>query len=490
MPRPGNNRSAESVLGESLLPVSNSSAADEASCTCVRDEHQCRCSMDRQRYSYGVGHMFNDLSASCWFSYLLVYLHSVAQLTNLTAGYIYLLGHVVDAVCTPTVGMLSDRSSSKYGRRKVWHAVGSVAAFVSFPFVLSDPCTTFGVGGHSGTEPAATAGSSAGFLNSDEPTAPSSGSDGCNSWEQWQYMLWYGVSVSVFQFGWASVQTTHLALGRELSPSTAAQDQKPTSETDDTAPAAKPTDGSVRLYSTRYGFGIISTLVVYAAAWILLDSASAKEVGRSDAPQFFYLALIAAVIGAIATCIFHAGTIERPASSLLERAAAGQEQTPLGFWLTQPTVWAQSLVYSSSRIVVNLSQTYLPLYLLNTLELPKVSIAFVPLMIYGSGLLASQVNGLLNSKLGRLPTYLLGLSAASAALGLFFAATPATKHLVFTGAAILGAGCSILLPTAQSMVSDMVPEERKDATATGTLLLPACLQMIPEMRAPCSRAAA
>ena len=40
----------------------------------------------RQRYAYGVGHMFNDLSAACWFSYLLVYLHSVARLSNETAG--------------------------------------------------------------------------------------------------------------------------------------------------------------------------------------------------------------------------------------------------------------------------------------------------------------------------------------------------------------------------------------------------------------------
>jgi hypothetical protein len=40
----------------------------------------------RQRYAYGVGHMFNDLSATCWFSYLLVYLQSVANLSNATAG--------------------------------------------------------------------------------------------------------------------------------------------------------------------------------------------------------------------------------------------------------------------------------------------------------------------------------------------------------------------------------------------------------------------
>lgn len=127
-----------------------------------------------QRYAYGVGHMFNDLSAACWFSYLLVYLHSVAQLSNETAGEpraraprftqappppapphrhrradppasllrtgnIYLLGHVVDALCTPIVGIASDNTKSKYGRRKYWHLIGSIAGLLSFPFILSDP---------------------------------------------------------------------------------------------------------------------------------------------------------------------------------------------------------------------------------------------------------------------------------------------------------------------------------------------------------------
>lgn len=30
-----------------------------------------------QRLSYGVGHVLNDLCASMWFSYLLVYFHKV-----------------------------------------------------------------------------------------------------------------------------------------------------------------------------------------------------------------------------------------------------------------------------------------------------------------------------------------------------------------------------------------------------------------------------
>jgi len=33
----------------------------------------------RQKLSYGVGHVLNDLCASMWFSYLLVFLHEVGK---------------------------------------------------------------------------------------------------------------------------------------------------------------------------------------------------------------------------------------------------------------------------------------------------------------------------------------------------------------------------------------------------------------------------
>jgi hypothetical protein len=201
MPRVGHHGTS---LKEPAEGDSTRDSMESPSCGFTADDDTCVCVVERQRYSYGVGHMFNDLSATCWFSYLLVYLHKVAELSNDYAGYIYLLGHVVDAMCTPIVGMLSDRSRASYGRRKRWHAIGSVAAFASFPFILSDPCTTFGWGDAGGGDPASS-------------SAGAAAETGCHSWSQWQYLLWYGAAVSVFQFGWAAVQTTHLALARELS---------------------------------------------------------------------------------------------------------------------------------------------------------------------------------------------------------------------------------------------------------------------------------
>lgn len=61
-----------------------------------------------------------------WFSYLLVYFHYLLGFENNIAGFVLLLGQVVDAVATPIIGIESDRTAGfcNYGKRKSWHLIG------------------------------------------------------------------------------------------------------------------------------------------------------------------------------------------------------------------------------------------------------------------------------------------------------------------------------------------------------------------------------
>ncbi len=79
-----------------------------------------------RRFAYGVGHVLNDLCASMWFSYLLVFYHHVIQFSNEMSGYLMLLGQVADAIATPLVGYESDRTKGLcgYTKRKSWHLFG------------------------------------------------------------------------------------------------------------------------------------------------------------------------------------------------------------------------------------------------------------------------------------------------------------------------------------------------------------------------------
>lgn len=79
-----------------------------------------------QRLSYATGHFLNDLCASMWFTYFLVYFHSVLGFSSANAGILLLVGQVADGLCTPVIGYESNRHGCilRCGRRKSWHLLG------------------------------------------------------------------------------------------------------------------------------------------------------------------------------------------------------------------------------------------------------------------------------------------------------------------------------------------------------------------------------
>lgn len=52
--------------------------------------------------AYGVGHVLNDICASMWFTYLLVFFHLVLEFDNEDAGFILLVGQV----CAENISIL------------------------------------------------------------------------------------------------------------------------------------------------------------------------------------------------------------------------------------------------------------------------------------------------------------------------------------------------------------------------------------------------
>ena len=60
-----------------------------------------------------------------------------------------------------------------------------------------------------------------------------------------------------------------------------------------------------------------------------------------------------------------------------------------------------ALVYMSTRLIVNLTQVYTPLYLVDSLNLPKNSVAIGPLVIYVSGFLMTLLLKVVNRFIGR-----------------------------------------------------------------------------------------
>ncbi|XP_035667594.1 major facilitator superfamily domain-containing protein 12-like isoform X1 [Branchiostoma floridae] len=375
-----------------------------------------------RRFTYGVGHMLNDLCASMWFSYLLVYFHKVVNFSNVLAGQLLMVGQVSDALCTPFVGYESDRTKSGcgYGRRKIWHLVGTVCVACSFPFIFN-LCIT------------------------------------CSKSPDWAQFIYYAPFVVIFQFGWASTQISHLALIPDLASS----------------PSLR-----VELNAIRYAFTVLANVAVYAIAWLLLgleDRSNHHDLSPEDADEFRNLAFIAIGIGLLFSFIFHMGTKEplRPnrAESVTEDEPIIQEDEENELivkkkirrkkmswkcWLKEVQFYQVALLYMCTRLMVNMSQVYMPLYLTDTLNLDKAYIATIPLVTYLSGFLSSFAMKAVNKAVGRKMTFFLGVMCVLFACDWMW--VPNIGLQVYGAAVLLGVGGSTVLVTSLSMTADLIGE--------------------------------
>ncbi|XP_071041646.1 major facilitator superfamily domain-containing protein 12 isoform X2 [Parasteatoda tepidariorum] len=184
-----------------------------------------------RRLAYSCGHVLNDLCASMWFSYLLIFEHSVLNLSNFVAGSLMLLGQIADGISTPFVGFESDQPNDmflcrKYGRRKAWHLVGTICVIFSFPFLFMD-CIS------------------------------------CSNSFEYAKFIYYGAFIIIFQFGWASTQISHLSLIPDLTPLSCER---------------------VELNSYRYAMTVASNICVYTTLLIVLGVASGEDshIGPTD----------------------------------------------------------------------------------------------------------------------------------------------------------------------------------------------------------------
>uniref|UniRef100_A0A914EFH2 Major facilitator superfamily domain-containing protein 12 n=1 Tax=Acrobeloides nanus TaxID=290746 RepID=A0A914EFH2_9BILA len=226
---------------------------------------------------YAVGHFFNDLCASMWFTYLMIYLENVIQMHSYKAGMLMLIGQVTDAICTPLVGLLSDVSClpwwmlEKFGRRISWHMIGTFCVALSFPFIFAD-CLFCQPSTH-----------------------------------EWLRTLWFIPFIMVFQFGWASVQISHLALIPELS---------------------SVESSRTSMNSFRYGFTVLANLVVFAFLYVFLNRSNVNDkIGPSDSIHFRDMGFIVVGLGLFMDTVFYFTTREPKDGRRLSRLNSISSET-------------------------------------------------------------------------------------------------------------------------------------------------------------------
>ena len=371
-----------------------------------------------QLISYGIGHHMNDLCAACWFTYLLIFLESPAVgESQMQAGLIMLSGQVADGFTTPLIGLVSDATPDSLhmpalglGKRKLWHALGSVIVCFSFS-------ATFG-----------------GLLP--EPGVLRT--------------LYLAAGASLFNVGWAAVQVSHMSLLPELH-----------------ADEGERT----RLQSTVYASTVTANLLMFTLFGICSGIDAARPFGL--------ITLGVMGIGGCTTLWFHANVRERcdrgcaavGVAAEAEKAAAWEaaEAEPSFSpwrWFCLLEFYLCGATYMLTRIVVNMSQTYVPFFVINTLRLPHSALATVPAAMYVSALMGTSVQARVTSHCGKPATYLLGalcVGAAAASLAFVPPLPSAAAYLVYPAASLLGCGGTMALVTSVTMEADLVDRHPSSA---------------------------
>ncbi|KAJ8962932.1 hypothetical protein NQ314_005649 [Rhamnusium bicolor] len=358
--------------------------------------------------AYGIGHVLNDVCASMWFTYLLVFFHLVLEFSNWQTGFMLLIGQVADAIATPFVGYHSDQSDNfwfcGYGKRKIWHLFGTVCVLGAFPFIFS-PCI------------------------------------GCTNSHKSVQIFYYSMFIIIFQFGWASVQISHLSLIPELTPN----------EHDRT-----------KLTAIRYCFTVISNVLVYVITWIILhmNNGENSKIGPSDGPKFQRVVWSVLSLGTVCSLLFHI-IVKEVGNEGTNNVRGGQLRTSVGDLLTNVTVYQVAFIYMASRLFVNLTQVFIPLYLHETLDMAASSLALVPLIMFIGSFITSMLIEKINRCCGRKLTYAIGaiLGITACIWVKFGTGVDYISHYIYLVAILFGSGCSIILVSSLGVTTDLIGEK-------------------------------
>ena len=84
------------------------------------------------RIAYACGDIYGGGAFIIVGLLLLVYLTNVEGFSGTLAGSIVFIGKAWDAITDPFMGQLSDRTRSRFGRRRIYFLLGSLPVFASW----------------------------------------------------------------------------------------------------------------------------------------------------------------------------------------------------------------------------------------------------------------------------------------------------------------------------------------------------------------------
>lgn len=245
--------------------------------------------------------------------------------------------------------------------------------------------------------------------------------------------------IIIFQFGWASVQISHLSLIPEISPN----------EHDRT-----------KLMTVRYAFTVIANVLVYVVTWTVLhlDGNDNNQINYSDGSKFQHIVYSVMVFGTLCSLLFHLFVKENRSNSEFQDVRGIKLRTSFRELFSDIQLYQVAANYMCSRLFINLTQVFITLYLHESLSMVASALAIVPLIMYVGSLVTSLIVGPINKVFGRKITYFFGaiLGLSACAIIRIGKGTLYTKYLIYLVASLLGSASSIVLVSSLGITTDLI----------------------------------
>jgi glycoside/pentoside/hexuronide:cation symporter, GPH family len=362
------------------------------------------------KLAYGAGDLGTAITSIMMGSFLLFFFTNVAGLDARLAGSILMISKVWDAMIDPFVGILSDRTQSRLGRRLPWMMYSAIPFGITY------------------------------FLLWFVPNV-----------DQWG-KFWYYVVVSVaFSTCFTTVNLPYTALTAELT-----QDY----------------NERTTLNSFRFTFSIGGSIVSLIIAGIIFayfkNAASQATLGSCVTGSLPYL-----VLGGVCTilsvlpiywCVW--GTRRQVLVKETERLENQQNQADASHSLpffaqlrialsNRPFLYVIG-IYFCSWLALQITATIIPFYVVNWMKLPEGDSINVTLAVQGTALIMLFVWGAISQKIGKKAVYFMGMGLwIIAQIGLFNL-KPNEVGLMYFLAILAGFGVSTAYLIPWSMLPDVV----------------------------------
>ncbi|XP_022788005.1 major facilitator superfamily domain-containing protein 12-like isoform X2 [Stylophora pistillata] len=305
----------------------------------------------RNRIACKTGHILNNLTSSLWYSYALLYFQHVVGMSAVSAGIIFFISQTLMAGSSLVITLGHDKRLwkpfSPYGRRKAWHIIGSAGVLFSWPFIFI-PC----------------------LFCEDHSSNVTLGA-------------YYLLSVALFSISWPLAEDSYYSLMTEIREEN-----------------GKDTEASRSIVR-------VCKVCLYILLWVLLQESTESKMNSNVSEQFTLFAIILLPVGFVFVFAFHLTVLEprpradegkpdeekncgrstadvtSPATMVNHELTGIAERPKLKWfeWLKEPSLHKVGCIVVFSNITFRIVQSYLPLYVLETLNLRKESVAFFPLII-------------------------------------------------------------------------------------------------------------